>query len=265
MNLSTFLLLGLALVAAAVLGAVLYAAWLRWQSVASLRLPDRWPLVARVMVTNQEHEVLKWLRATFHEHLVMVKLPVLRFTTPVNKEKNGGGIRWQELLGGVYCTFTVCTTNGNVLGCVDVLGKHGMSKANRSLKEALLSDCHIAYTVVRSKALPRGSAMRAAFLGELESEDQIEEQSTRGGSTSFHADMDSFTRQKRQATKDAALLELNQTSDPSPSPKPQPAGFNPDGTAASGQSPSGPASGHFPAHFQDSFTHLDESRPAKLS
>ena len=176
MNLSTFLLVGLALVAGAVLGVALYVAWLRQQSNASLRLPDRWPLAARVVMTNQEHEVLTWLRATFHEHLVMVKLPVLSFTMPVDKEKNGGGTRWQELLGGVYCTFTVCTTNGNVLGCVDVMGKRGMSKANRSLKESLLSDCHIAYTVVRSGYLPEGSAMRAAFLGELEVEDQLEEQ-----------------------------------------------------------------------------------------
>jgi hypothetical protein len=261
LNFSTFLLIGLALVAGTVLGAVLYAAWLRRQSSASLRLPDRWPLAARVVVTNQEHEVLTWLRATFHEHLVMVKLPVLRFTMPVDKEKNGGGTRWQELLGGVYCTFTVCTTNGNVLGCVDVSGKRGMSRANRSLKESLLSDCHIAYTVVSSKALPRGSAMRAAFLGELEEEDQIEEQVTRGGNSSFHADLDSFTRDKRLAAKEAALRELNQSSEPSPMPKHQPAGFNPDGTGAFGAS----QSRRFPAHFQDSLTHADESRPAKLS
>ena len=261
MNLSTFLLIGLALVAGAVLGAVLYAVWLRQQSNASLRLPDRWPLAARVVVTNQEHEVLTWLRATFHEHLVMVKLPVLRFTMPVDKEKNGGGTHWQELLGGVYCTFTVCTTNGNVLGCVDVKGKRGMSKANRNLKESLLSDCHIAYTVVSSKALPRGSAMRAAFLGELEESDQIQAQETRGGNSSFHADLDTFTRDKRQAAKDAALRELNQSSEPSPVPTHQPAGFNPDGTGAFEAS----RSGRFSTHFQDSFTQGDESRPAKLS
>ena len=265
MNLSTFLLIGLALVAGAVLGAVLYAAWLRRRSTASLRLPDRWPLATRVVVTNQEHEVLTWLRATFHDQLVMVKLPVLRFTVPVDKEKNGGATHWQELLGGVYCTFTVCTSNGNVLGCVDVLGKRGISKTNRSLKESLLSDCHIPYTVVRSKALPRGSAMRAAFLGELENEEQIEEQMTRGGNSSFHADLDTFTRDKRQAAKDAALLELSQTSEPLPSPKPQPTGFNPDGTGAFEASQSGAFSERIPMHFQDSFTNVDESRPAKLS
>ena len=267
MNLSTVLLIGLALVAGAALGAGLYAAWLRRLSSASLRLPERWPLVTRVVVTNQEHEVLTWLRATFHDHLVMVKLPVLRFTVPVDKEKNGGATHWQELLGGVYCTFTVCTSNGNVLGCVDVLGKRGINKTNRSLKESLLSDCQIPYTVVRSKELPRGSAMRAAFLGELEEEEQqqIEEQMTRGGNSSFHAELDTFTRDKRQAAKDAALLELSKTSETLPSPKPQPTGFNPDGTGAFEANQSGALSERFPTHFQDSFTNVDESRPAKLS
>jgi hypothetical protein len=259
LNLSTLLLIGIALVAGAVLGAVLYAAWLRKRSSASLRLPDHWPLATRVVVTNQEHEVLTWLRATFHEHLVMVKLPVLRFTIPTDKDKNGGGSRWQELLGGVYCTFTVCTTNGNVLGCVDVLGKRGLSKANRSLKESLLSDCNIAYTVVRRDALPKGSAMRAAFLGELPIEDQLEDQITMGGNSSFHADLDTFSREKRIAAKDAALRELNKPQESAP--KPQPAGFNPDGTGAFGSS----KADRFPPHFQDSFTHVDESRPAKLT
>ena len=153
------------------------------------------------------------------------------------------------------------TTNGNVLGCVDVMGKRGMNNANRNLKESLLSDCNIAYTVVSSKALPRGSAMRAAFLGELEESDQIQAQETRGGNSSFHADLDTFTRDKRQAAKDAALRELNQSSEPSPVPTHQPAGFNPDGTGAFEAS----RSGRFPTDFQDSFTQGDESRPAKLS
>lgn len=261
MNSSTFLLIGLALVAGAVLGGVLYAAWLRQRSHVSLRLPNRWPLATRVLVTNQEHQVLTWLRATFPEHLVMVKLPVLRFTMPIDKQKNGGGSRWQELLGGVNCTFTLCTTNGNVVGCVDVLGKRAISKANRRLKESLLSDCNIAYTVVTSKALPDGSAMRAAFLGELEDEDSLEEQMTRGGNSTFHADLDTFTRDKRQAAKDAALRALNQSSELLPVPKHQPTGFNPDGTGAFEVS----QTGRFPAHFQDSFTHAEESRPAKLS
>lgn len=261
MNLSTILMASLGLVVGALLGAGLYARWSHQKAATSLRLPDKWPLTSRVLVTNEEHEVFSWLRATFHDHLVMVKLPVLRFTSPTSKDKNRAGPRWQELLGGVYCTFTVCTTNGNVVGCVDVPTKRGLSKANRELKEALLSECRIAYTVVRSTHLPKGSAMRAAFLGELEAEAQLEHQETRGGDSGFHADLDSFTRQKKLAAKDAALRELNKKDELAPLPKSSPAGFNPDGTGAFGAD----KSGRFPTQWEDSFTHSDESRPAKLS
>lgn len=252
MNLLTLLMTCIGLVA----GAALYALWLRKKTRASIRLPARWPLASRVIITNEEHDVLRWLRSTFHDHLVMVKLPVLRFTAPTDKDKNGSGVRWQELLGGVYCTFTVCTANGNVMGCVDVPGKRGLGRANRGLKESLLSDCRIAYTVVRSAALPKASAMRAAFLGEVEIQDQVEDMATRGGDSNFHADLDSFTRQKKLAAKEAALRELNQADEIKPPIRDLPAGFNPDG------------SGAFDTRrpqFEDSFTHTtDESRPAKL-
>jgi hypothetical protein len=226
-----------------------------------MRMPSKWPLAARVLITNEEHEVLKWLRATFDDHLVMVKLPVLRFTVPLDKDKNGGGARWQELLGGVYCTFTVCTSNGNVVGCVDVPGKRGMNKTSRDLKESLLSDCRIAYTTVRSTKLPKASAMRAAFLGELDAQDMQEAEVTRGGNSSFHADLDNFTKEKRQATKAAALQELNKNEVPKPLPRSQAAGFNPDGTGAVGSG----RSGQFPQKWDDSFIQSDESRPAKLN
>ena len=256
---TTFLMTGFGMVLGALLGVGLYARWLDKKSATALRLPHKWPLVSRVLVNNEEYEVLKWLRATFHDHFVMVKLPVLRFTAPVESGKKASGRRWQTLLNGVYCTFTVCTANGNVVGCVDVPGKRGLAKASRSLKEALLSDCHIAYTVVRSSQFPKASSMRAAFLGELEVQDQQEHQPTRGGDSSFHADLDSFTRQKKQAAKEAALRELNQGEDLKSLSKTPAAGFN---TDASGSA--APTGGRFPPHWEDSFIQPDESRPAKL-
>lgn len=261
MDLFTFFLAVLALLVGVGIGVALYALFLRNKANAKLRLPAKWPLAPRGIVTSDELEVLKWLRTTFHDHSVMVKLPVLRFTTPTSKEENGGSDRWQELLGGVYCTFTVCSPNGKVVGCVDVPGKRDISRDARKLKESLLSDCSIAYTLVRQNALPKGSAMRAAFLGELEVEDQVEDQETRGGDSSFHADLDAFTRQKKQAAKEAALRELNKNNDVKPaSSKPQAAGFNPDGTGGfQVRKPS-----RYPTQFEDSFTHSDESRPAKL-
>ena len=264
MNTSNFLFLCLGLAAGAALGIVFYVAWLKRQANAKMRLPSKWPLTSRVLMTNEEYEVFKWLLATFHDHLVMVKLPVLRFTVPVSKVENGGGARWQELLGGVYCTFTVCTSNGNVVGCVDVPGKRGLNKSNRQLKESLLSDCRIAYTLVRSAKLPEMGAMRAAFLGEIPLEDEVEAEATRGGDSSFHADLESFTNEKRMAAKAAALKVLNNSDGGKAAPAVQPAGFNPDGTGAFGSGKPG-KSGKFPNQWDDSFIQSDESRPAKLN
>ena len=261
LTISTFLFLCLGLLAGAVLGAVSYKLYLTQQANAKMRLPAKWPLTSRVLVTNEEHEVFKWLARVFHDHLVMVKLPVLRFTAPVNKDENGGGARWQELLGGVYCTLTVCTSNGNVVGCVDVPGKRGLNKNNRQFKETLLSDCRIAYTVVRSASLPEAGSMRAAFLGEVQIEDRKEAQVTRGGDSSFHAELDSFTKEKRNAAKAAALLVLNNNDSGKNGPTFQPSGFNPDGTSALDPG----KSGKFRNQWEDSFIQSDESRPAKLN
>ena len=88
----------------------------------------------------------------------MAKTPILRFTQlrepPMPKsasnattqtERRLKSDQWLEMLGGLYTTFTICTLDGKVAGCVDVLGKHEGSKASRELKEALLLDCGIAY------------------------------------------------------------------------------------------------------------------------
>ena len=260
MNLSTWLLAGLGLLVGLLLGGGLLAWWTHKRSVVDLVMPEKWPLTARGLVTNEEYEVLSWLRRTFDDHLVMVKLPVLRFTTPVNREKNSGGQQWQKLLNGVYCTFTVCTPSGTVVGCVDVPAKHGLPKGNRDLKESLLSDCSVAYTVVRHTHLPKASAMRAAFLGEMDEEDQLEHEATRGGDSSFHADLDAFNRHSKRAAKEAALKELNKGNEVPPVSKTRPVGFNPDGTGAiEARKPS-----RFPTQFEDSFTHPADSRPGKL-
>ena len=261
MNTSTFLFFGLGLLAGAALGVGFYMWHLKRQANAKMHWPSKWPLTSRMLMTNEEYEVFKWLTSIFIGHLVMVKLPVLRFTVPVSKDKNGGGARWQELLNGVYCTLTVCTANGNVLGCVDVPGKRGLNKSNRQLKETLLSDCRIAYTVVSSAKLPEASAMRAAFLGEMPLEDQVENEATRGGDSVFHADLDSFIKEKQMAAKAAALVMLNDRDAVKNAPAPQPAGFNPDGTGAFGSG----KSNRFPNQWDDSFIQSDESRPAKLN
>lgn len=172
-------------------------------------VPATWPLASRSLLTPDEHEVLQWLKATFHDHTVMVKVSVLRFTVPTHQGKDEQAQRWQELLNGVYCTYTVCTLEGQAVGCVDLPGKRGLSQSARAFKEKLLSDCGVAYTVVLLADLPKGAAMRAAFLGEVPNEAYSPHQTTRGGDSNFQADLASFNRHAKQVAKESALAKLN--------------------------------------------------------
>jgi len=193
--------LGVGLFGGVILGGLVYAWHLERKNRVKLRVPDQWPLVSRVLVNATEEKVWNWLRETFHDHHVLLKIPVLRFTALTDKEKENGkataSARLEnecllERLSGVYTTFTVSTLAGKVVGCVDVPGKVATPKSTGELKETLLSDCGIAYIVVNPLSLPTGSAMRAAFLGEVP-DIMNESEETRAGSTNFHAEMRAFT------------------------------------------------------------------------
>ena len=260
MNLSTWLMIALGASLCLALGGGAHAWWAQRKAAHKTRMPARWPLTARGLVTTEEYTVWKWLRESFHDHLVMVKLPVLRFTIPATKDKSE---QWHQLLHGVYCTFTVCTDDGKVLGCIDVPGKRGLSQAQRDMKEAIFSDCGIAYTAVSSAKLPSTSAVRLAFLGEIEGsrEKESEKPQAPAGDSSFHAELNAFTRERVLASKDAALQEIKNSEEISrPRDQRSAAGFNPDGTPAKGAG----KSDRFAAKWDDSFIMPADTRPAKL-
>ena len=123
----TVLITGLSLLVGAGLGAWLYAVRMRRKAGTRLRLPERWPLRVRRLVSGSEKEVWSWLRNSFPGHVVMVKVPVLRFTMlqdASNTQLSPTALadaqvereRWLELLNGVYSTFTLCTVEGKVVG-----------------------------------------------------------------------------------------------------------------------------------------------------
>ena len=158
-------------------------------------------------------DVWRSLRDVFHDHAVMVKIPILRFTQlvelPMSRLESSAAIQndrqlktdqWMDMLGGLYATFTICTLEGKVVGCVDVFGKQEGSKASRELKEALLLDCGIAYTVTSAFNVPTASALRELFLGELP-DAPVDQQATRGGDSDFHADMAAFTTQQAKLSR----------------------------------------------------------------
>lgn len=268
MNLTTLLMMGLNVVIGLLLGALLYAWWLRRKAGVDLRSVGKWPLGPRGLVTTQEHQVWTWLRHTFHDHVVLVKVPVQRFTTPLDRENGKRGSRGKaqseqllELLNGIYTTFTVSTTDGKVVGCLDVPGKRGLSQDDFEVKEALLADCGIAYTVVRGVQLPTSIAMRAAFLGESAVEQVRAYRETRGGDSSFNAEVDAFTRQKMKTAKLAALKELNKDEQQ----RVQAAIDRKAGVGAEGAVLNkADKPDRFSVQWEDSFIHPIDTRPARL-
>lgn len=236
--------------------------WLlgRRKSTAMLRLPNRLPLVERSLVSNHELEVLKWLRVAFHDHLVMVKVPVLRYTIPDLKQGSEFKANWHELLNGVYCTFLVCTDDGHVVGCIDVPSRKGVGMANRELKVRLLDDCNIAYRQVRHNELPNIGFIRSALLGEVDSPDTIEEAAELGAiDPAFKEELRSFTQQREQAAREAAA-QKRQKAEASDAEKKRPIGFNPDGAGL--YVPKNPKRGK--PDYDDSFIMPMDTRPGKL-
>lgn len=210
---------GITLVVGLLVGAVLGVALYIWQlkrTNANRPLPAHWPLAPHLIVSTLEEKLWEWLREIFPEHQVMVKTPILRFTGLSDAAKNNSKAkadyeRWQDHLGGVYTTFIVCTTDGEVIGCVDVSGKIPLTKTSRELKEALFSDCGIAYMVVMPSNPPNPSAIRAAFLGEVPSSESMEdvEEIVHAGDTRFHAELKAFARQPGRETKDTTPTKSN--------------------------------------------------------
>jgi hypothetical protein len=127
------------------------------------RIPKEWPLKIRPLVNSGERHVWIWLTKIMFDQQVLVKLPVTRFTAPSSSEE---AAHWYQLLNGVYCTFTVCSMDGRVIGCVDVQGSKGISRSNQTLKHSLLSQCGIRYWVVSPSNLPHLTQIRTAFLGD---------------------------------------------------------------------------------------------------
>ncbi|WHZ11129.1 MAG: hypothetical protein OJF60_001568 [Burkholderiaceae bacterium] len=205
------LMAGLALLAGLLLGAVAVVWWQRRKARAQRRIPRRWPLSPRLVANSKEREVWRWLLHAFVSHHVMIKMPVTRFTMPRNKEQ---GLRWYQMLSGVYCTFTICNSDGHVIGCVDVPGRLGLPKKNELLKRKLLRQCGIAYLVVEPDELPEVDEIRAEFLGEAAAAGRRRQRSDRGDramATAHHNLRQALVRQR--LIRDSEMAPLSSMLD----------------------------------------------------
>ncbi|OOG35962.1 hypothetical protein B0B52_21930 [Polaromonas sp. A23] len=140
-----------------------YRLWSRWMKLGKRRIPKHWPLHARVLMNSEELRVWHWMINTFEDHHVLVKMPVTRFTRPNASEDS---LHWYEMLQHTTCTFSVCASDGHVIGCVDIPKSFGLPLKVRSFKTSLLAQCGISYAVLNPSMLPSPEVLRNEFLGE---------------------------------------------------------------------------------------------------
>jgi hypothetical protein len=141
----------LALVAIAAAG-LLAALWMaRPKPPASRPLPTEWAITARPVFSTDERRVYRQLREALPHHVVLSKLPLVRFCQPNDPDE----VRyWYDLLGQIHVTFAICSANGRVLAAIDLDTDRGSSRRTMQIKQAVLNACRVRYLRCPADHLP---------------------------------------------------------------------------------------------------------------
>ncbi|MDO9075353.1 MAG: DUF2726 domain-containing protein [Rubrivivax sp.] len=149
----SFALLAMALL----LGLVLVALRLRRKSTMP-ELPTDWALTARPVFTTEEKRLYRQLRDALPHHIVLSKLPLVRFCQPTH----GDQVRyWYRLLGSTHVTFAVCSTSGRVLAAIDIEAERGASQRTQQIKQSVLGVCRVRYLRCGPDELPSTADIQA--------------------------------------------------------------------------------------------------------
>lgn len=143
----------LAVIAALAGIAVASVGWIWWLRRPSkpTPLPTEWALTARPVFSTDERRVYRLLREALPHHIVLSKLPLVRFSQPVDPAR----VRfWYDLLGSIHVTFAVCSANGRVLAAIDLDTDRGNSRRVLQIKQAVLGACRVRYLRCPVENLP---------------------------------------------------------------------------------------------------------------
>ncbi len=128
---------------AATLALALALVWLlRTRNQDPAPLPTDWALSARPVFSADERRVYRQLREALPHHIVLSKLPLVRFSQPTDPQQ----VRyWYELLGAIHVTFAICSANGRVLAAIDLDTDRGNSRRVLQIKQSVLAACRVRY------------------------------------------------------------------------------------------------------------------------
>ena len=134
------------IVALAALALVLpvLVAWVRRPRGAATPppLPTEWALTARPVFSTDERRVYRLLREALPHHIVLSKLPLVRFCQPTDPNE----VRyWYDLLGANHVGFAICSANGRVLAAIDLDTERSNSRRITQIKQSVLAACRVRY------------------------------------------------------------------------------------------------------------------------
>ncbi len=114
-------------------------------------LPTAWTLTARPVFSSDERRVYRQLRDALPHHILLSKLPLVRFCQPTDP----GEVRyWYELLGSNHVSFAVCSSNGRVLAAIDLETDRSSSQRSLQIKQAVLAACKVRHLRCSPDRLP---------------------------------------------------------------------------------------------------------------
>jgi hypothetical protein len=114
-------------------------------------LPTEWALTARPVFSNDERRVYRLLREALPHHVVLAKLPLVRFCQPTDPNE----VRyWYDLLGAHHVAFAICSANGRVLAAIDLDTDRGHSRRIMQIKQSVLAACRVRYMRCPPERLP---------------------------------------------------------------------------------------------------------------
>jgi hypothetical protein len=147
-----------AVVGSSLLGMVLLGwIWMVRRASRVEPLPTEWSLSARPVFSTDERRIYKLMREALPHHIVLSKLPLVRFCQP----NDPGEVRfWYELLGSINVTFAVCSANGRVLAAIDLDIDRGNSRRILQIKQSVLGACRVRYLRCPVDNLPSAAELQ---------------------------------------------------------------------------------------------------------
>ena len=124
---------------------------MRTRSPRKRPLPTQWTLTARPVFNSDERRAYRQLREALPHHVVLSKLPLVRFCQPLDPAQ----VRyWYELLGSHSVSFAICSPNGRVLAALDLENQRSTSRRSQQIKQSVLAACKVRYVVCSADLMP---------------------------------------------------------------------------------------------------------------